>query len=286
MYQLFQVKVWLPRLSFAYYGAIHTFEEDISSSLEPLLQAERVGIETGDLESAMLCGLTYVGSQFETRSLGVTEQDYRTLKDQLVFYGHMGVLDITKPSMQAISNLHGQGNIDPTVLSGKYMNESDISQWTAKGSKLMVVTHAYIALLGYLFGNDSKAGEHSKLIQHHIDHTMGALEATVLVLIDGLISVRLYSTSRKRYLLRLAAERHRQLCRWSMHAPRTFLCRQFLLEAELAVVTAKHFSKLNQGSPGLVPAAHAARDASRMSDAPTIDRISVEGGATAHFSRN
>jgi hypothetical protein len=55
----------------------------------------------------------------------------------------------------------------------------------------------------------------------------------------------------------------------------------WLWSRKLAIVC-----KLNQGLHGLVPAAHAARDASRMSDAPTSDRISVEGGATAHFSGN
>lgn len=46
MYDIFRIKVWLPRLTVTYYYGIHAFKHALSTTFEPLQRAQRVGIET------------------------------------------------------------------------------------------------------------------------------------------------------------------------------------------------------------------------------------------------
>jgi predicted ATPase len=54
LYEKFDTKAWLGRVSAAYYGCVHGWKKPIQEALEPLKYAHRVGLETGDIEFAML----------------------------------------------------------------------------------------------------------------------------------------------------------------------------------------------------------------------------------------
>jgi histidine kinase len=237
LHDRYRVKVWLPRLSATYYLGIHGFKHPISTSLEPLQLAQRVGTETGDMGVALLCGVLHCFSQLETRPLPVTEAQYQRLREQMTFYGQKTPLEITKPSLQAIHNLMGRGNMDPTTLCGEIMDEGAMRELEESKGKLFVFAHFYLMLLGYLFGDYEQAAKSSKVLRVASDYPFGALDAALIVLFDGLVAVQNVRIFKKRRMLRSALKQLRRMRHWAMHAPTTFLCRQFLLEAEIAAVS-------------------------------------------------
>jgi hypothetical protein len=231
IYHKFQVKVWLPRLTAAYYSGVHTFKHPLPTILEPLQCAWRVGIETGDMESAFLCGLFHCYSQLETIPLHQTEAS-----------NQMTVFEVTKPILQFIHNLMGRGDAEPTSLSGEAMNEEDMHRLKESGNQLYAFAHFYVMVLGYMFGDCEQAVTSSKIVRLISGYPSGALNAALIVFFDGLVAIRNSRTLMKRSNLRLASKQLRRIRHWAKHAPHTFLCRQFLLEAQIAAVTGDHAS--------------------------------------------
>ena len=63
MLEKFKGRTWLVRLSAGYYGCVHTWKRPVQESLVPLKQAHRAGLESGDIEFAMLSANMYTWSQ-------------------------------------------------------------------------------------------------------------------------------------------------------------------------------------------------------------------------------
>lgn len=237
MYDKFQVKVWLPRLSAMYYLGVHSFKHPFPTILKPLALAHRVGIEAGDMEMAMVCRLLHCFSQFETRALSETEANYQVLREQMILYGQMTSVEITKPSLQAIHNLMGRGSVGPSILCGEIIGEEEFRRIRDSTGKLVLFVHFYIMMLGYMFGDNEQAAQSSKRVRVISDYPFGAFDAALIVFFDGLVAVRNARISKKRSNLRFALTQLRRMRQWAQHAPHTFLCRQFLLEAEIAAIT-------------------------------------------------
>ncbi|KAI2506879.1 hypothetical protein MHU86_7564 [Fragilaria crotonensis] len=62
----FQAKAWLPRVHAAFYGGIHGWTRPHQMAFEPLLRGYRVGLETGDIEMALMNALLYLYFSFES----------------------------------------------------------------------------------------------------------------------------------------------------------------------------------------------------------------------------
>lgn len=231
------MRVWLPRVAAIYWLGIHTFKHPLATIITPLRRAQRVGIETGDIEFSLACGVSHVWAQFETRPLIEVEAAYQVLREQMIFYGQETVLDMTKPSLQAIHNLMGRGSVGPTTLSGEVMDEDLLFEMRDSNGKLYEYSHFHLMMLAYLFGDHVKAAEYSKLLRPASNFPFGAIDAALMVFFDGLVALQNARISKKRRRLCYARKQLRRIQYWTQHAPHTFFCRQFLLEAEVAAVS-------------------------------------------------
>ena len=54
IYDVFKTEAWLSRTTAAFYGCIYTWKNPVQAGLEPLRRGYHVGIETGDIEYAMV----------------------------------------------------------------------------------------------------------------------------------------------------------------------------------------------------------------------------------------
>jgi hypothetical protein len=235
MYDNFRVKIWLPRLSLVYYGAIHAFKEPLSTCFEPLLTALRVGIETGDVESAIVCGVFHCFCHLETQEMSLTDASYEVLADKALFYRQANAFAITRPTRQFLHNLMGRGNANPAVLSGTFLSENDFTRLRPTDGVIFVYTRYYMTLLAYFFGDIEAASKHSITLRLALNRAVGAHDHALLPFLDGIVAIANFRMYRHWRSLRVAFAQLRRLRnRAIMSTPQLFLSRQFLLEAEIA----------------------------------------------------
>jgi hypothetical protein len=234
MYDNFRVKIWLPRLSLVYYGAIHAFRKPLSTCFEPLLTALRVGIETGDVESAIVCGVFHCFCRLETQEMSLTDAGYEVLADKARFYRQANAFAITRPTRQFLHNLMGRGNANPAVLSGTFLSEHDFTRMRSTDGMIFVYTKYYMTLLAYLFGDIEAASKHSNTLRLALNRAVGAHDHALLPFLDGIVAIANFRMYRHWRSLRVAIAQMRRLRNRAISTPQLFLSRQFLLEAEIA----------------------------------------------------
>jgi hypothetical protein len=49
MYEKFNEKAWLGRVSAGYYGSVHGWKRPLRESFEPIKYAHKIALETGDM---------------------------------------------------------------------------------------------------------------------------------------------------------------------------------------------------------------------------------------------
>ena len=242
MHEEFKIKVWFPRLAITYYLGVYSFKHPLPTILEPMQQAMRIGIETGDLESAMACGVVRCFVQIEFRPLAESEANYQSLREQVKVYNQQTAYEVTKPNLQLVQNLMGRGSLRPSILCGEIIPEHELALLQEPGGPLFNFVHGCTMMLGYLFGDLEQATRSSKALRFVLDNPFSGFDASLIVFLDGMVAVRNARRPKNRKNLRHAQKQVKRMCHWAQHSPHTFLCRQFLLEAELAVTTGDQIS--------------------------------------------
>ena len=240
MYEKLNVKVWLAPLSLLYYLGIHTFKHPVTSIVNPMRNAQRVGAESGNMEESMICGLLNHFSQLEMKSLVETESLYNELRGQISFYGFTNILKFSSPSLEAMHVWMGLASIDV------------LNRYESSDKLIFVFSQFYVMQLSFAFGDIKNAVKSSTHIRLVSSYPFGGLDASFIVFMDGLVAINYARKEKKRFNLRYGMKKIRQLREWAKHSPNQFLCRQYLLEAELASVKgdpiahAKYISSIAQ----------------------------------------
>jgi hypothetical protein len=226
----------LARVSDLFYLGVSSWKDPAEVYLDALKRGVRAGLETGDVEFALVNAIAAAFNQYERCPLRHVEAEYVRAKEQIVFYGHEAVLTVTKPMLQTIHNLTGRAHGNVNVLTGEIMNEEELREFRRTNETLFIFAHFHKMLLSYLFGEVDKAASFSKIIQPMIAHTFGALDAALGAFLDGLVAVAQARKAKKRRSPQ-AMKQLRRIRYFATHAPQLFLCRQFLLEAELSALS-------------------------------------------------
>ena len=219
-----------------YYGLIHLWIGDYASAEVPLKIAYEVGMVHGDMAVAFGAALMYEFAQFEIKPLEETIGAYERLSERMLLYDQETTFAVTRPTLQCMTNLVGQyGNGGPTVFDGDFVNAEALSRFREHSPTIFIFANFHLMMLSYLFNDIERATVCAKVVRPMIDHPPSCLEAALLVFFDGLIAVRNAQRLRKnaRRYRRRAVKQLRRLNHWATRAPHTFLCRAFLLEAEL-----------------------------------------------------
>jgi hypothetical protein len=226
LYEKLPVKVWFAPLSLLYYMGIHVFKHPITSIVNPMRVAERVGAETGNTEESLICGLLSHFSQLEMKSLVETELSYEDIRAQISFYGFTNVLKFSAPSLDAMHVWMGLSSMDI------------LEQYKGDGCDALIFIFAqfYVMQLSFVFGDIENAFRSSKNIRVVSAYPFGGLDASFIAFFDGLVAINFARKVKKRQNLKYGMQKIRQFQEWAKHSPEQFLCRLSLLEAEMASV--------------------------------------------------
>jgi hypothetical protein len=245
LHEKFKTKVWLGRVSAGYYGCVHGWKKPIQETLEPLRYAYRVGMETGDIEFAMMNGNIRCWLQLDITPLPALEKEITVFNERMELYGQELNMMRIKPVWQMLKNLMGQAKGDPITLTGDIMEESMIDQWKQESMSVYKWSNAYRMMLAYLFGDYTRAEHFSNGCRTLAEYPWGAVDVAVVIFFDALTALaKARKTNQKK--APLAEKRLQRLQYWANHSPHNFLGKQFLLEAEMAALAGQHnlaFSK-------------------------------------------
>ena len=101
-------KAWLGRVSAWFYGSVCLWKKPVQIIFEPLKNAHRVALETGDIDFAMLNANIYCWESFDISNLTKVEKIITGFTNRMEVYGHESILMMIKPLWQMIHNFKRQ----------------------------------------------------------------------------------------------------------------------------------------------------------------------------------
>lgn len=241
IYERFQAKSWLARLFTAYYGSIHAWRRPISEALVPLQLAHRVGLETGDIEFAMISFSVLVWMQIFRNPLSQLNEQIAEMAEAMEFFGQKMALLIVQPSWQFIHNLMGLANKDPCTVTGAVFNEAKLEEFREWNLYSLAWIAYQKVILCFLFGRLEEGEQYISHCQYLLKLPFGAedmidmLFFSTMTLIVCAQSSR-HASRRRRFRIRRLI---RLVRRYAHVSPFNYLSRVFLLEAEFLVLQGK-----------------------------------------------
>jgi predicted ATPase len=109
---------YLPRVYAAYYGCIHPWRGHVLETLEPLLHANLVGLQTGDHEFSSLCANLYCFNALDAAiPLDIIEEKWTSFQETMVTNRQQSLLRMSFPCVQVIHHYMGLTS-DPLASRG------------------------------------------------------------------------------------------------------------------------------------------------------------------------
>lgn len=238
----FKMQEWYPRCYTAVYGMINTWKNPLKDSLRPLRRSHLLGMSTGDIEFGMLCAaiystLTLMSTQ---RTLGELSEEMRGFRQSMIEYKQDGILMMLLPTMQLAQNLQGLAN-DPLVLTGDAMNQDiELDKATEANNVTVLATiHQYVTILAYYMGAYRMAHTSAKArakIRNPSVSAFGEAEQRFIECLNALALARIDS---RRYHMRLARKKYKELEQVAQYGRTAVTNRLTLLKGEFAAVDGK-----------------------------------------------
>jgi PAS domain S-box-containing protein len=212
------------------------WKEHVRESLEPLLEAYQMGLETWDLEFAAYCAYTYCLQSFVIgKELVELEREMRTyteairqLKQQLAFTW-------TQIFQQFVLNLMGC-SVNPTHLIGEFFNEkNETASFGVYFNKLF---------LCYLFSEYAQAVENSALAESYLSEAIATPFVPLYYFYNSLARLATYpgsSAQAQSEILEKVALSQEKMKQWAHYAPMNYLHKYNIVQAETARVLGQLF---------------------------------------------
>ena len=218
-------------------GLINPWRVHLQDTLMPLREAERCGIENGDLEWASYaaknrCQNLYLIGQ----ELTGVEQEMAALSHSLNQWQQMNVVQWNNIYRQAVLNLLGRSE-NPCQLVGEAYNRQE-------GLPLMITAndrnglHDYFVnqlMLCYWFENYTEALVNAQEAQNYLDGAIALPVVGLFYWYDSLTRMALCDRAdeqNRKILLKKVAKNQKKLKKWAAHAPMNYLHKFYLVQAE------------------------------------------------------
>jgi tetratricopeptide (TPR) repeat protein len=236
IYQNFDDKSWLGRIYAWFYGAVYSWKKPVRGIFDPIKSAHRAALETGDIDFSILNANIYCWESFDILSLKKLERVVTGFANRMEAYGQESIFMMVKPLWQMVHNLMGKSFGDPTVLTGKIMEQEHTVQYARENNKtLLIWIHFYRMFLAYILGDFESAEVHASVCRVAESNPFGTSDRALFVFYDGMIALAQHKPDRAR--LQTAKRSIRAFKTWAKHCPENFLGKLCFLEAELAAVT-------------------------------------------------
>lgn len=228
------------------------WREHLRETLDPLLEAYQSGLETGDLEFALLslafrCYHAYLLGQ----ALPELEPEMASYQLDSAQFKQEVPLNLLRIYRQSALNLMGQSNA-PCQLEGEIYNEVEcLPRHLAVNDKLTIF-HLYLnkLILSYLFQDYAQAAYYAtELDQLLAEGAIGLLIVPVFYLYDSLVNLAIFSTAtepeQQRILLKVTANQQKMQS-WAEHAPMNYAHKFHLVAAERHRILGEVSAALNE----------------------------------------
>jgi len=228
----FQAKEWIPRVYGAVYGFIHSWTKPCESALEPLRRGYRIGLETGDIEFAILDALLDMFYQFAIGTPLADLDRERSRFHEEMKRRHQTVSEQLDGSLAwTIRHLMG------TETASSYSHVEEVMQETREGVPELPVDNwarKLQALICFLLCDYE--GAVAQLAASGQPMAMESIDMTSYSLCDSLAKVAHFKESgrRNRRLVAQARRYGKVLNRIARTAKDFCLGKHALLQAELA----------------------------------------------------
>ena len=233
---------YMPRVYAAFYGVIYSWKNPITHSLEPLLRAHRVGLQTGDVEFASLCSSCYCFLAFDAGvPLGKIMGQWTVFEESMVSNQQTTFLKMAMPFLQTIS-FYADTTEDPFSLKGKWMDlkrEEEKARTEGRHSVAKEIK-ASIMMVLYMFGAFDDGNEDESVDFDHTCATVHTVQLVHVYLFRAMAYLALAARGRKRGKnLQKTKQTLHQMKKWARKCPHNCSEKRLLIEAELASVLGK-----------------------------------------------
>jgi PAS domain S-box-containing protein len=220
---------------------IRVWKHHLRESLEPLSNANRIGMETGDIEFALIAAITSSTNAFLLgHDLNTLEVNLGAYNEQASEFNQTPMLSIGSIYQQAVQNLLTP-NPTPWLLEGDVYSENDLLQFHEDSGDESSIANLYIIklFLAILFNRPEHALEFAREARACLPSIVSSPVVPFFVMYESLACIANYDqvNTWKRFKLKARVQANqRQLRKWAHHAPENISHAYHLIEAEAARV--------------------------------------------------
>ncbi len=229
---------------------VTTWKDHLNTSLEPLSRAYRVGMETQDIEFALIAAVTgsanafVLGHELQSIESNLTEQTREAKQHQQIPMYYMGVV-----YQQAIRQLLGDVP-EPWRLNGDVFQEEELAANTLSATNDSSIANMFIIkmYLAVLFGRPTEAVKYGSLVRQSHNSVDSSPAVPFYVFVESLALIMnldnvggiTYAQHRFRIWRNL-----RLLRKWSHHSPENMMHRFSLVSAALSAHFGRELTAIN-----------------------------------------
>ena len=223
---------------------IRHWKEHTRETLNPLVEAYQVGLETGDLSLGTLSAFIYCFHAYWV-GMSLTELDAELTKYDKVFdqLKQDHIREVNDLYRQIVFNLC-HTTTDPARLVGDAYDEESILPLLRETNNINALAQLHLnkMILCFLFGEFAQALEQSRTTEPYLGGLLGEPAVPVFYMYDSLARLAMLpnaAPSQTEEFLKKVASNQEKMDVWAQHAPMNYLHKYYLVEAERARVQAE-----------------------------------------------
>ncbi|MEH1945128.1 MAG: ATP-binding protein, partial [Nostoc sp.] len=233
----FNAKELKSRVYVGIYCSVWHWKEPLKNSLPFLREGYQVGLETGDLESAAICGFIYISyCWFMGKELNDLSRESAAFREQLAQLNQEGLTSHLTVFQQPILNTIGD-SAEPWQLTGNAFNREEIVPALQRSGDRTALYYFYANQLGlcYIFGKFELAVSAAIAAENYIGGATGLFIVPLCYTYDSLAHLAIYSQvceAQQQHILQRVAKNQEKMKKWADRAPENYLHKFYLVEAE------------------------------------------------------
>ncbi|NES69552.1 MAG: GAF domain-containing protein, partial [Okeania sp. SIO2D1] len=217
--------------------SVKHWKEHINSTLKLLIDGYKIGLESGDFESASFAAYDYCAHSF-VLGKNLIELEREMFSYGLVIEGlqQKMVFNLNALHRQTVLNLIEINN-NPSFLQGKAYDQEKMLPIHQQDNDFSSLALFYIdkLFLCYLFGDRLQATEIGNQVESYLEGIPGQVFVPIFYLYDALSWLSLYpeleKTDREIAMLRISSHQTK-MTKWADHAPMNYAHKLYLINAE------------------------------------------------------
>ena len=237
----FAAKELKAKIDFHFNCLIKHWKEHIKKTTQPLLEAFKAGLETGDIEYSCYSVCNYSHHCYWSGDhLESTVEKYIKFTNLMLEHKQYLVSDQTKLGRQFVLNMLDR-SADKFTFIGDGFDESEMLVTWTKTNNYTFIAYLYLfkSVLFYLFKKIPNAVKVARLTEKYKESLGALIHSSQHNFYYSLVLLAHYpattKTEQKQYLKKVASHQ-KQMKTWASHAPMNFQHKYELVEAEKARV--------------------------------------------------